>query len=180
MSIKDSRYLVDVGFGPQGAIEPVLLTHNAVALGLPGNDIRLIKRGIAQATDSSQQMWVKEFRNATSNTWTAAYCFAEVEWLPEDFSIINFRTSNDPRSWFTYRLVLTKIILDDELQNAVGSITLMNDNLSQRIGPNPSETLLICRSEAQRVEALEKYFDIKLLPEEAHGISGRAVELVGH
>ncbi|RMZ77289.1 hypothetical protein DV737_g4460, partial [Chaetothyriales sp. CBS 132003] len=100
------------------------------------------------------------------------------EWLPQDFEIINYRTSRDPTSMFTYRLLATKPILSDEGDDVLGVYILVNDEISKRSGKyGNKETLRKCKSEEDRVEALARWFDIKLTTGEVAGIKGRVTEI---
>lgn len=161
-----------------GAVSPVPLENGATRSGAPGAEVRLVRKPIAQNEDPSQQLWVLEMRNSTNNEWANAYCFTELEWLPEDFTAINYHTSQNPRSWFTYRLVLSQTLLDEKQERAVGTIVMVNNDISRRMDPNsPKETLATCRTEEERVQAIEKWFGIKLLPEERRGIIGMVTEI---
>jgi len=130
-------------------------------------DTRLVYCTIANYT-TDQKLWVLETRSAMSNIWAVGYCFSELEFLPEDFVHFNYRTYDDPTSWFTYRLIVTKVLLDEQGgEEAVGTVTLIGDTLNKRVEPNAAEDVVVCKSERERVE---KWFGVKLKDEDyRHG-----------
>ena len=188
VTIGSQKYLVDVGFGAHGAIEPVLLEEGATAKGVPGVTQRLVQRKLAPFT-AGQVMWLVEVNiskedepaaDSEDAVWRPAYCFSEQEWLPQDFEIMNYRTSHDPRSMFTYRILVTKTILNDSGDSAVGQLTLVGDEATRRMGgKGDKEILRKCKSEHDRVDALERWFGMKLTPEEVAGIRSRVTEIKG-
>src|SRR5271156_3717037 len=124
-TINNRKYQVDVGFGNFGAIGPILLEEGVQVPCVPGAEARLVYRAIANYT-TDQKLWVLEIRNAMSNVWAAGYCFSELEFLPQDFELVNYRTYNDPTSHFTYQLIVTKVLLDEQGgEEAVGTVTLI-------------------------------------------------------
>ena len=138
--ISSRKYLVDVGFGARGAIEPILLEEGATAKGVPGVTQRLVRKKLAPFT-AGQVMWLVEvhtFKQGGPNEkdddayWRPAYCFSEQEWLPQDFELINYRTSHDPRSMFTYQLLVTKTLLDETGDTAIGQLTMAGDEVIKK------------------------------------------------
>jgi hypothetical protein len=89
---------------------------------------------------------------------------------------MSFRTSTSRTSWFTYRLVCVKMVLSEDKEEIIGTITLMGNTLKRRIG-GVTEQLGTFGSEGERVEALEKWFGIKLTEEERGGIRGMVSKL---
>jgi arylamine N-acetyltransferase len=181
--IDGATYHVDVGFGSQGSLTPLLLKEGEMREGVPGNWVRLSRRCIAQNT-SGQVMWVLETRNESVGVWKAGYCFSELEFLEEDFRNLNYRTHRDPTSWFTYTLVVTRVLLGGEEDagegaggRAVGTVTLVNGSVNRRIGGGKSEVLQEFKSEGERVLALEKWFGVKLREDEMNGIVGMATHI---
>jgi arylamine N-acetyltransferase len=171
------KYMVDVGFGASGAIQPVLLEVGEIVQNVPTSQGRLVYRPMAENTDSSQRLWIFEVQNSPESSWVPQYCFTEVEFLPQDFSVMNLSTSQSRTSWFTQKFVLTKVILDKEQKVAVGTLILFHDELKQRLNGR-SDTLAICRTEEQRVKVLEEHFGVKLCPDEIRGIQGLPSEII--
>jgi len=171
------KYMVDVGFGTSGAVQPVLLEDGNIVQNVPTSQGRLVYRPIAENTDSSQSLWSFEVQNSPESSWVPQYCFTEVEFLPQDFSVMNLSTSQSRKSWFTQKFVLTKVILDKERERAAGNLTLSHDELKQRLNGR-TDTLETCRTEQQRVMVLEEHFGVKLRPDEIRGIQGLPSEII--
>ncbi len=176
ITVHGRKYMVDVGFGTLGATQPIQLKDGEVVPSVPTSRGRLVYKHIAPCTDSSQRMWVFEVQSSPGSSWTPQYCFSELEFLPQDFAVVNYRTSQSRTSWFTQRLVLTKLILDAERTRPVGSLTLSSNELKQRLYGR-SETLVTCKTEEERVNVLERYFDAELRLDEVRGIQGLPSEI---
>ena len=176
VTIDSQKYLVDVGFGTSGSTQPMLLAEDQIFTNIPTSEGRLVHKHIAPVTDSSQKMWIFEVRNSPESPWTAQYCFPELEFLPQDFNIINYYISQSRESWFTHKLVLTKLLLNEGQKQAVGNVTLFVDGVRQRLY-GQSETLMTCKTEEERVKVLEKYFQVNLRPDEIRGIRGLPMEI---
>ncbi|ETI25328.1 hypothetical protein G647_02100 [Cladophialophora carrionii CBS 160.54] len=180
VTINGQKYLVDVGFGSTSPLHPIPLDHtsNKVYNSVPGAEIRLLYRPIASNTDQSQRLWVLESRNKSHPQWQGCYCFDTLEWLPADFEIINYRTSQDPASWFTHRLVLVRILVDEETRTkATGTVILGGEKIERRLGEAPKEVVMEAKSESERVEGLKTWFGVVLNPDEVRGIRGTATEI---
>jgi len=178
--IEGKRYHIDVGFGNFGPLSPLLLEDSSHGLCVPGLEARLNYRTIADNV-TDQKLWVLETCDTHSKDWKAGYCFGETEFLPQDFKSLNFRTMKDPTSWFTTTFVLTRIILkagpESEEQEAQGTLTMFGNVLQRRVDGGATEVLLDCKSEAERVQTLEKWFFVKLTEEEIAAIKGTSAEI---
>ena len=152
-----SKYLVDIGLGAQGSLEPIRLEEGAMAHGAPGVTLRLVRRsGLADFTDQGQRMWVLEFatcnkseeeeeepsrdaqlgqqvKEGSSRAWKAAYAFEDSEWLPQDFGPLCFNQSVNPRSMFVKTLILTRVVLSEDGSEAVGQVTLVGKEFTRRM-----------------------------------------------
>jgi arylamine N-acetyltransferase len=185
VTINSLPYHVDVGFANFGTLSPVHLEENTTVNCVPGLQARFVRRSIAENV-TEQKLWILETCDSHSREWQPGYCFSEMEFLPRDFRTFNFRTMRDPTSWFTTTLVLTKVILSEEQssdggeneKDAIGTLTLFGDTLKRRVGGRRPEELVVCKSEDERVEVLQKWFDIVLSAEERVGIKGLASEIV--
>ncbi|KAK5193334.1 hypothetical protein LTR92_006703 [Exophiala xenobiotica] len=193
VTIDGQKYLADVGFGSQPLIDAIPLIRSTspahpeakIYPSVPGAECRLVYRSIAPNTDPSQRLWVFEARNTSKPEWAAGYCFSDLEWLPGDFEIINYRTSQDPTSWFTHRLVLAKILVDEETNTRpTGTIVLNGEKIERRLakeygGTGGKEVVVDAKSEKDRIMGLRTWFGIVLMPEEERGIRGMASEISG-
>lgn len=159
VTIGKQNYLVDVGFGSNGPHQPVPLRREFEFHNVGDQCGRLLFGPIAQHTGKDQQLWKYEIRNGEGATWTPAYCFTETEFIPEDFTIINYYMSTSRESWFTFHVVCVLMLLDEEGQKIVGDITLFNNTLKRRLGAT-SEVLETFTSDEARVAALAKYLNI--------------------
>lgn len=104
------------------------------------------------------------------------YCFSELEFLPKDYKIMSSWTSQSRKSWFTYRVVAVKRILKGEEE--VGSLILGGGDVTRRV-KGKTEHLRTCKTEEERVRALEDVFGLRLTDEEKRGIGGMVTELKG-
>jgi arylamine N-acetyltransferase len=171
------KYMVDVGFGASNPTEPLPLRHDHLVRVLPDADARLVYDSIAPFTDSSQRMWIYQVRRMPADHWVAQYCFSELEFLPQDFLITNYYMSQSRASWFTHILVLAKFILHKDRDEPVGTLTLSGCEFKQRLN-GQTQTLVVCKTEDERVTALQNIFGISLLPEEIRGIQGLGSEIM--
>jgi hypothetical protein len=88
----------------------------------------------------------------------------------------------DPRSWFTTTFILTKVLLDesgaeDRDREAIGTLTMFGDTLQRRIDGGDAEVIIICKSEAERIDAIRKWFGIVLDTDQQEAIQGNAAEI---
>lgn len=116
--------------------------------------------------------------------WRPAYCFADTEWLPQDFEIINWRMCRDPKSMFVQNLILIKPLLDEAGERCVGQVTLVKEEFSRKMydekgRPGEKEVLLKCKTEEERIGGLEEWFGVRLKPEETRGIVGLGSQIRG-
>jgi arylamine N-acetyltransferase len=176
VKVDGRKYMIDVGFGTLGPTQPIHLKDGEVVPNVPTSQGRLKYRPIAPLTDSNQKMWTFDVRSSSESPWIPQYCFSELEFLPEDFYVMNYHTSQSRTSWFTQRLVLTKFLLSEDRKEAVGNLTLSNNEIKQRLH-GQSEALITCKREEERVQALEDYFDVKLRTDEIRGIQGLPSEI---
>ena len=174
--IDDKKYVVDVGFGSRGPTHPLLLVENEVQVNVGDQEMRLMYDNIPDFTNSTQKLWLYQHRNSKTEEWTPTYAFTELEFTPSDYQMMNYFTSTHRTSWFTYSIVCVKMIMEGG--EIVGDITLMGGELKRRV-KGKSEVLASCKSEEERVRALDKFLNIKLTEAEILGIKGMQTELLG-
>jgi arylamine N-acetyltransferase len=138
--------------------------------------------GIAMNGVSSDEARQLEAVSAEQG-WRPAYCFADTEWLPQDFEIINYRMCRDRKSLFVKNLIMTRPILDEAGEKCVGQVSLVKEEVSRtRLGDDGKSVekilLVKCESEADRIRALEEYFDVALRADEVRGIRGLPSEIL--
>lgn len=112
------KYMLDVGFGGHGPIQPMLLdpsaghTQHVVPV-----EARLVHENILHDADPNQKLWQYQHRVNPQSEWQTVYCFVELEFVPEDHEIMNFWASQGRKSWFMYQIVAVKKIF---IGNEVG------------------------------------------------------------
>lgn len=162
--------------GSQGSCCPMELKEDEIVQSIPTSEGRLKYRSIAPHTDQSQRLWVFESRIDRDSPWTPTYCFSELEFMPNDFDVMNYKTSTSRTSWFTYRFVLNNLIIDRETDVPIGAMILVGGEVKRRLH-GKSEIMEVCKNEAERVKALKTWFDIDLKEDEVRGIRGMASDL---
>ncbi|EEP80418.1 predicted protein [Uncinocarpus reesii 1704] len=176
VTIGQDKYVVDVGFGPNGQTRPLLLKHGAISPRIAPAEARLVKESIAANTDSEQKPWIFQIRTHPQEKWKPAYCFYEIEFLPGDYEAMNFVTSQNPRSIFTKALICAKFLLNQAKDDIVGSVSIVRATVKRNLNGNV-EILQSLRNEGERVDALKNLFNIHLQPLEIRGIRGKTTEL---
>ncbi|KAL4937939.1 hypothetical protein BDV06DRAFT_232221 [Aspergillus oleicola] len=192
VTIEGEKYMVDVGFGNNNPTTPLPLKESIPRTNHPGTSMRLVKEPLPEAVDQSQKFWLYQVVHAEVNSpgmgqltrWHTMYAFSEVETLPQDFAIMNVNTSQTPSSWFTQTVVCVQHIFDDDERydeegglRPVGMYVLSGREVKRRVGGISNvEQKLEC--EADRVEALKKWFGVELADHEVAGIRGMGSELV--
>ncbi|KAL8710766.1 MAG: hypothetical protein Q9220_004784 [cf. Caloplaca sp. 1 TL-2023] len=172
------RYMVDVGFGGNGATTPLLLKENVVTERIAPSQSRLIKSALPQHTDQeNQRMWIYQVRPSPGEEWVPQYCFSETEFLPADYEVMNFWASQNPQSVFRRGILMAKMVMDGN-GKIVGQMTMRDGEARYRRGNEVVQTV-VCRSEEERVRLLKDWFGITLTEEERRGIGGLVTELKG-
>ena len=176
VTIADSKYMVDVGFGGNGATAPLPLQeddiHERIA---PSSEMRLARATIKQCTDASQRLWLYQARDTSEAAWQTQYCFTETEFLPADYAMMNFWTSQSRTSIFTQALLMAKMVMRGG--EVVGAVTMFNGKVKRKVGDGVEERC--CVTEKDRLEVLREWFGVRLTGEEERGIRGLVTELKG-
>ncbi|SLM35961.1 arylamine n-acetyltransferase 1 [Lasallia pustulata] len=174
VTLPSGRYAIDVGFGSNGAVQPLALRPDIISTGIGPQEHRLLYKSIIPYTNPHQKLWVFQHRNSSEDEWSDAYAFTDLEFLPMDYEMISFWTSQSGKSWFARKIVAVRMILEGE--EVVGTVILEDTEIKRRI-KGKTEHLGIFTTEAERVEALKKWFDIELSEEEKGGIKGTTTQL---
>lgn len=136
----------------------------------------LIKTPLAEFVDQTQKVWVYQARNDPSSPWIPQYSFSEIEFLFEDFSMMNFFTSKSRSILFTQKLACKRIILEDQGIEPVGIYILAGREV-KRVLRGETETLETMKTEEDRAHALVKYFSMHFHEHELEGICGLPSEI---
>ncbi|RAL17563.1 arylamine N-acetyltransferase family protein [Aspergillus homomorphus CBS 101889] len=171
VTIGGEKYAVDVGFGNNGPTSPLLLKHDAPSVCVAPSEMRLIYDTIPEFVDRTQKVWIYQIRHSPDSIWMPMYSFSEVEFLPQDFEVMNFATSQRRTSWFTQTLVCTRMLLD-ESGTAVKGVCVLAGNEVKVRADGHSEVVESLKSDNDRVKALAKWFDMHLQEHEIEGIRG--------
>ncbi|KAK5087925.1 hypothetical protein LTR05_002141 [Lithohypha guttulata] len=187
ITIDNKKYFVDVGFGSMGPTKPVPLVDGYTTMHAGTEDnvastLRLTRGFAANNTSRNpeQELWIYsvKFSHADddSRPWVPCYCFSETEFFPADFNVMNHWVTTNRASIFVQMIICMKFIMSDDGQTLIGDITLNNAEIKERRFGR-STKLMDIKSEEHRIEALEKYFGIKLSAPERAGIIGFPTEI---
>lgn len=181
--------MLDVGFGGDGATAPIPLIDCAGtertyrSLGTQEN--RLVRDwipGQALRTEASK-LWIYQYRNGAEKAWNAFYAFGEYESVERDFVVVNWFTGSSPESFQTKMVIVVKFLRREREDGSgdaeiYGKRMLVDHVVKENLG-RKTKIVKECRTEAERVEALEEWFGIRLTAEEAAAIKGWSTEIGG-
>ena len=176
VTIDDTRYLVDVGFGFSSPAHPVPLKDNREFTTIAPARGKLEYRALSIHTDPSQRMWVYSAQRSANAPWEEMYSFPEMEFFPADFQVMNLSTMTSPQSFFVQNVLCLKVLLGEETGKPEGLLFLHRDLVKRQVG-GEVEILQTLESEEDRLQALEKWFGIVFSEAEKLGIRGLASEL---
>jgi arylamine N-acetyltransferase len=196
------RYAVDTGFGPNETVQPVKLEHGLVQPHISPASVRLrydlLPQGLKRRGDN--KVWIYEHRVNDDEAWTPAICFTELEFLPQDIAAMNYSPQKDPRSIFLQRVLCIRFTLDSETipiperQEGNGTDGQLTNNTSLKSGSGKVNGTLILdgdkikwrrhgekvfemtlSSDAERLDALERWYGIILPQGDKEAIHGTAL-----
>lgn len=180
VTIGGQKYLVDVGFGAREPTEPVPLVHGHAFVNVAPRRGRLefkrLSRQAGAVDPAQQRVWVYSARKDEESDWKEMYSFTEAEFFPEDFEVINHFVMTRPQSYFVQTVLAYRPVMDAETGNLVGELILHKD-IVKRGETQDDHVLEVLESEEARVNALEKYFDIRLTEKEKRSIQGLPTQL---
>lgn len=173
VTLSSQRYLVDVGMNARGPIVPLPLISGTSTFSISPRQAHLLHSSIPEHTTSHalNTMWRLELRDREGCPWIPTYAFSEIEFLPVDFEAMHWYTTTCPRSWFTQKILVGRMVLDTQREEIVGDITLFERTIRKRIHGKVTFEVE-CNSEKERVEMLQEHFGIKLSDAERRGIMG--------
>lgn len=179
VTVSSQKYLVDVGFGAEEAMCPVPLVSGHEFDQISPVRGRLEFTALAQHSDPSQRVWLYSTRQPEMGAmWEPKYHFLEAEFFPADYRTMNLSPMAQPTSFFVQNVLAMRAVLDEETRQPRGVITLFGD-VVRRKSRGETEVLAVLKTEQDRIEALEKYFEIVLQEQEKRGIHGLPTELKG-
>lgn len=170
---------VDVGFGSDGPITPILLTAQESIPWLESGKMRLVTSRLPANTYSDQASWILQTKYSQDQTnWKTLYSFTELEFLPQDFEVMNFFISQNRRCTFNHHIMALRFLSGAHPASIVGTMSLYDNKMTKRI-QGVKELEIEFKSEQERATAFEEYFDMKFTSEEVEGIVGRSAHLHG-
>lgn len=168
-----------MGFGNNAPTSPLPLRPHAAeeaVICMAPSEMRLIHDALPEFVDRTQKVWIYQVRHERNSAWVPHYSFSEVEFLPQDFAMMNFWTSQGPLSWFRQALFCTRLIVDEATLEPRGIYILSGKEVKRRV-LGQTEVLGTFAVDGDRVEALARWFGIALLPQEVDGIQGMVTEI---
>jgi arylamine N-acetyltransferase len=176
VEIDGHKYYVDVAFGGDCAIQPIPLVEGLVHQNIGAQQIRLVRDWVPTQTKRTEdaKLWIYQYRNGADKEWNPFHCFTLVEFMPMDWEVVNTFTSTSPQSWQTKTVIGIKFLRrtrDDGEEEIYGKRLLVDSLVKENLGGRTT-VILECKTDEERVAALEKYFDIKLTEEDKNGIKG--------
>ena len=180
-----TRWMVDVGFGGDGASKPIPLTAGHVTRNIGTQDIRLVRDFIPGQTEQTpeRKLWIYQYRNSSDKPWNSFYAFSDlVEFLPADYHIMNWYTGSHPESFQTFTALVVMFLRrpNEEVpgdEEIYGKRMLVNGTVKENLG-GKTKVVQECFTEAERIEALKTWFGIRLSSEEVESIRGWHTELL--
>lgn len=137
-------------------------------------------------------VWFYEYRNGRDSAWNTYYAFNESEASGWDLQCANFWVVSHPDSFQRKQILSVKFIRGNAVQDEsvkggqsdeahnevtiVGKIMLADDVVKRNMG-GKTEMVTQCKTEKERIQALEDYFGIYFTNEEQHGIEGFQTEI---
>ncbi|KAK9436529.1 N-acetyltransferase family protein [Metarhizium brunneum] len=176
VTIGDTRYNVDVGFGSHEPMRPIPLRHNYTFTQIAPREGRLEHRSVSQHTDASQRVWVYSTREDASAPWEERNMFVETEFFRADYEAMNLSTMSAATSFFVQNVIGMRAVLD-AAGDVAGVYTLFGARVKRHLRHAEAEVVAELADEDARVRAIDEYFGVKLTALEARGIRGLATEL---
>lgn len=183
ITIHNTKYLVDVGFGGNGPTHPLPLLKSSpentspISSNILPASVRLIWKNIEANVDPAQRLWVYQHRANDAAQWDDTYCFTELEFLPQDYEVMNYVTSRASTTIFTQRLMCVKMILGGDAGEEVVGVITCGDDIKWRLHGEVTRREEF-KTELDRLKALEEHFGIQLTDEEKGGIRGLVTEII--
>ena len=180
-----TRWMVDVGFGGDGATRPIPLIDGHVTCNTGTQDIRLTRDFIPSQTErtSERKLWIYQYRNSPEKPRNSFYAFSDqVEFVPADFKVMNWYTGSAPESFQTFTVLIVKFLRrlkedgSEEEEEVYGKRMLVNEVVKENLG-GKTTVVQECRTEGERSQALKEWFGMELTAEEGEGIKGWGTEL---
>ena len=182
VNLSSDRYLVDVGMNAKGPLAPLRLREedapDAPILSLAPRIVRLIKEFLPESVSHhpTHKCWQLEQRYGDRQPWISVYAFSDVEFIPADFLVMNWYVNHNPKSWFTHKITIGKMLLSEDMEEIVGDLTLYERVLKKRVRGH-LESEIVCHTEEERVCLLQECFGVQLNARQRSSIFGTMSEI---
>ena len=173
ITIQGKRYMVDVGFGTGQSTHPLPLEDRVPTMNVkPTQQVRLRWDAISENENKDSKLWILERQDKSDGPWIPTYCFPDnVEFLPSDYLVASYFTSTHRMSFFTYKLIVAKFVLNEAGDEIIGTLVMFGNKAHKRVGAQKEE-LGTFEKEEDRVRALKEHFGIDLSGPQQAGITG--------
>ncbi|KAI0547602.1 hypothetical protein F4679DRAFT_553433 [Xylaria curta] len=176
VEIEGQKYHVDIAFGGDCATLPMPIVDGLVHQNIGAQQIRLVHDWIPTQLKRTEEskLWIYEYRNGADKEWNPFYCFTMVEFMPNDWEVVNVYASSSPKSWQTKTVIAIKFLRrtrEDGVEEIYGKRMLVDGVVKENLG-GKTAVIYECETEEERVAALKEYFDIHLTEEEKSAIKG--------
>ena len=171
------RYSCDVGFGGDGPTKPLLISETeSQTFNLGPQEVRLHYEALPGSSEPTHKQWIYQYRNSPEQAWNSYYAFPEFEFFDADLSNMNYWTSQSPDSFQRHQTLAVRFLREGT--EIVGKVMLAEGLVKRNMG-GKTELIQECKTEKERIQALDQYFGIRLTQEQIDGIRGTRTELVG-
>lgn len=184
VSSKQRTYMVDVGFGGNGIVRPMLLEVGHVVSGAaPPEEHRLVREmhpdSSLEETESSRE-WVLQYRcGSYQPTWTTLFIFGETETYINDWIAYSQWLCAHPVDIFQNVIAVRYFIVEGQLvpgggnEVPLGRLVMTGRRVQRRIGTH-SRTIREFSTEYDRVRILKDDFGISVDESEVRNIKSPA------
>ncbi|KAF2832952.1 arylamine N-acetyltransferase 2 [Ophiobolus disseminans] len=181
-----TKWALDVGFGGDGPTAPIQLIHDRKQTNMGSQEIRLWHDWIPAQLHRTEEtkLWVYQYRNGPEQVWNSFYAFSEAEAIEADFHNLNWYTGSHPESFQTFTCIIVYFLrrvkegAEKGDQEIYGKRMLVNGAVKENLG-GKTKVVEDCKTEEQRIQALQKWFGMSFTEEEKAGIRGWGTELRG-
>jgi arylamine N-acetyltransferase len=178
VTVDNTRYSVDVGFGSHQPMQPVPLLDKHTFVQIAPRRGRLEHRSISQHSEPSQRVWVYSTQEDASAPWVERNLIVETEFFRADYEAMNMSTMSAKTSFFVQNVMAMRAILNEETGVVDGIYTLFGNKVKRHMSNDDPQLVAELRTDEDRVRAIRDYFGVRLSDLEQRGIRGLPTELV--
>lgn len=166
---------------------PMPLIDGLVHENLGTQQIRLVKDWIPHQVHQTEEtkLWIYQYRNGVDREWNSFYSFPGIEFYALDWGVVNWWINTHPdshqrRNVLTIKFLRRPVDGDEKYegeQEIYGKRMLVKGVVKENLG-SKTKVVTICENEEQRIDALDKYFNVSFTDQEKSGIHGYTSELI--